>query len=470
MPLTDLFLDYVPGYDKFRAVSMILVIAEFTMPLLALLALSKVFSGNDGEPAFLRKSLKHSFIIVGGIALLFALMPSLFCDFIGMSDAQLEANGFPIQEIRADRASLLRSDAFRSFIFVLLTGGLLWMFIGRKLKKEHCYAALIALFLVDMWTVNKRYLNSDNFITEKKVVVPYPPTQADMQILNTELQGNPTIQKTIDRYIVNLEADKKKNGRRSSNITQEEMLDIQFKALRENTNFRVMNLAVSTFNDASTSYYHKSIGGYHGAKLKRYQELIEFHIGKNNMAVLNMLNTKYFIIRGKDNQPTAQSNTSVLGNAWFVKNYDLVANADSEITALSNFDPAITAIIDKRFETLLEGFIPQFGASVSIVLTEYKPNHLVYQSNAFKEQLAVFSEIYYDDGWNAYIDGILTPHFRVNYVLRGMCIPPGEHKVEFKFEPTVYATGEKISLVCSSLVLLLIAGVTFLELKNKVAL
>ncbi|MBN4051212.1 YfhO family protein, partial [bacterium AH-315-M05] len=385
---------------------------------------------------------------------------------IGMSDAQLEANGFPIEEIRADRASLLRSDAFRSFVFVLLTAGMLWMFIGRKLKKEYCYAALIALFLIDMWPVNKRYLNNDNFITEKKAVVPYPVTPADIQILDNEMQVNPAIQKTIDGYIVKLEADKRKNRRQSPKITREEMLDIQFKALRENTNFRVMNTVVSTFNDASTSYYHKSIGGYHGAKLKRYQELIEFHISRNNMAVLNMLNTKYFIVRGKDNQPTAQRNTYALGNAWFVRNYEFVASADSEITALSNFNPATTAIVDKRFEEDLKELTPQFDASVSIVLTDYKPNHLIYQSNAFKEQLAVFTEIYYDDGWNAYIDGELTPHFRVNYVLRAMRIPPGKHKIEFKFEPTVYATGEKITLVCSSLLLLLIIGVTFLELKN----
>ena len=401
---------------------------------------------------------------------MFALMPSLFCDFVGMSDAQLKANGFPIEEIRADRAGLLRSDAFRSFVFVLLTAGALWMFIGRKLKKEYCYAVLIALFLIDMWTVNKRYLNNDNFITEKKAVVPYPATPADIQILSNEMQVNPDIQKTIDGYIVKLKADKRKNRRQSPKITREEMLDIQFKALRENTNFRVMNMVVSTFNDASTSYYHKSIGGYHGAKLKRYQELIEFHISRNNIAVLNMLNTKYFIVRGEDNQPAAQRNTSALGNAWFVKNYELVANADSEITALSNFNPATTAIVDKRFEEDLKELTPRFDASVSLILTDYKPNHLIYQSNAFKEQLAVFSEIYYDDGWNAYIDGELTPHFRANYVLRAMRIPLGEHKIEFKFEPKMYVLYERVALASSSLLLLIVIGIAFIELKKKLAL
>jgi hypothetical protein len=231
-------------------------------------------------------------------------------------------------------------------------------------------------------------------------------------------------------------------------------------------NYRVLNTMVNTFNDASTSYFHKSIGGYHGAKLERYQELIENQISKNNMQVYNMLNTKYFIVPGEDKRASVQVNMEALGNAWFVDTYKIVDNADQEMKALDDFDAAKVAIVDKRFEDKLKGFEPSIDSTASIKLTNYKPNYLAYESKSLKDRLTVFSEIYYPKGWNAFIDGKTADHFRVNYVLRALVIPAGEHKIEFKFEPKSYFTGEKIAFAGSLLLLFLLIGVFGLEIKK----
>ena len=412
MGLTELFLDYFPGYNKFRAVSMILVIAEFTIPLLGFVALNKFLSSDKLENEK-EKSLKLAFYFVGGITLLFALIPSLFFDFVGGQDASLEKNGWPIDALQSDRAGLLSADAWRSFIFIALTFGTLWLFLKNQLQSKYVIFIVGVLVLADMWTVNKRYLNNDNFASKRKVEKPYQTSQADQQILNDK-----------------------------------------------DPNFRVFNQTVSTFNDASTSYFHKSIGGYHGAKLKRYQELIENHIAKGNMAVLNMLNTKYFISQ----QGQVQQNPGAMGNAWFVNNVNIVANADAEIAALNGFNPDSTAIVDTRFsDQIIENLD---NSNTAINLEEYKPNYLKYTSSSTKDGIAIFSEIYYDKGWNAYIDGKLKPHFRANYVLRGMQIPAGNHLVEFKFEPSTYKTGETVALVSSAILLLLLAFVSFKELRK----
>ena len=412
MGLTELFLDYFPGYNKFRAVSMILVIAEFTIPLLGFVALNKFLSSDKLENEK-EKSLKLAFYIVGGITLLFALIPSLFFDFVGGQDASLEKNGWPIDALQSDRAGLLSADAWRSFIFIALTFGTLWLFLKNQLQSKYVIFIVGVLVLADMWTVNKRYLNNDNFASKRKVEKPYQASQADQQILNDK-----------------------------------------------DPNFRVFNQTVSTFNDASTSYFHKSIGGYHGAKLKRYQELIENHIAKGNMAVLNMLNTKYFISQ----QGQVQQNPGAMGNAWFVNNVNIVANADAEIAALNGFNPDSTAIVDIRFsDQIIENLD---NSNATITLEEYKPNYLKYTSSSTKDGIAIFSEIYYDKGWNAYIDGELKPHFRADYVLRGMQIPEGNHLVEFKFEPSTYKTGETVALASSVTLLLLLAFVSFKELRK----
>jgi hypothetical protein len=410
MPLTDLFLDYFPGYNKFRAVSMILVIAEFTLPLLGFVALNKFLTTDSDEK---KKPLKLAFYIVGGLSLIFALMPSLFFDFVGGQDANLAKNGWPIDALQSDRASLLSADAWRSFTFITLTFGVMWMFLKSKISSKYVILIVGILVLADMWTINKRYLNDDNFARKSKVQVPYQATAADQQILRDT-----------------------------------------------DPNFRVFNQSVSTFNDASTSYFHKSIGGYHGAKLKRYQELIENHISKGNMSVLNMLNTKYFITpKGQ-----AQQNPGAMGNAWFVNEINIVANADAEIAALDGFKPSNTAIVDTRFSEQIIVELDNTGANIA--LTEYKPNYIKYNSTTTKEGIAIFSEIYYDKGWNAYVNGELKPHFRANFVLRGMKIPAGNHVVEFKFEPAVYHVSERIALASSVVLLLLLAFVSVKELKS----
>ncbi len=419
MPLTDLFLDYFPGYNKFRAVSMILVIAEFTMPLLGILALKKIIN-NEIEKKELFKALKISVGIVGGLVLIFAILPGMFFNFSAPTDQQYLAQGAKefIDAIRHDRETLLQKDAFRSLIFIIITVAVILAYNFKKLNKTSTYVIFALLFIIDLWPVDKRYLNNDSFESKHKQKETFQPTPADLQIL------------------------------------QDKSLD-----------YRVFNATVSTFNDASTSYFHKSIGGYHGAKLRRFQELIEHQISKQNMAVLNMLNTKYFIIPTKEQGAVVQKNPQALGNAWFVKNYKLVDNADQEINALTDFNPAETAIIDKRFKKYLKEFTSGNNTG-TIKLEKYEPNHLIYKSLTDGKRLAVFSEIYYAKGWNAYIDGKLTPHFRVNYVLRAMIIPKGEHKIEFKFEPKAYSVGNTIELLSSILFLLVILGILYLEFKS----
>ncbi|MBU8893925.1 MAG: YfhO family protein [Bacteroidales bacterium] len=415
---SNLFLDYFPGYNKFRVVAMTLVIAQFTVPLMAILALKEFFDGSV-EKQKLEKAFKHSFYIIGGIALFFSLFPGALFDFSAKSDQGYIAQvgqAF-VDALKEDRKMLLRADAFRSFVFIILSALAIYAFMKKKLKKNYAFAALIVLILIDMWAIDRRYLNNDNFISKRQAKEPYKMSQADQRILQ-------------DR----------------------------------DPDFRVLNLTVDPFNDASTSYFHKSIGGYHAAKMKRYQELIEFQISKNNMDVLNMLNTKYFIVPDNNRQPVAQYNAEALGNAWFVEDYRIVPDADSEIQALSEFNPSQEAIVDQRFEDFVQGKNFTKDTESYIKLEVYKPNHLTYTVNCTDEKLVVFSEIYYPEGWKAYIDGNYTDHFRVNYVLRSLVIPEGDHRVEFKFEPESYYIGNKIALAGSSILLLFIIFVFGREL------
>jgi hypothetical protein len=436
MALTNFFFSYVPGYNKFRAVTMILVIAELAMPLLGMLALKEVFDSKQ-DP---KKMMKQIFIAAGitaGVALIFALFPGMFLDFTGSGDAyKAKQYGFPdwlMQGIREDRQSLLQADAWRTLIFIVLAAGVLFAVVFSKIKKQYAYLILTVLILIDMYPIAKRYLNEESFKSKSQIAAPYEPTPADEQILQD---------KTLD--------------------------------------YRVLNLTVDPLLDASTSYFHKSLGGYHGAKLRRYQELFDAGVQKDieifarsmstdSTSVLNMLNTKYIIVPDNKRQPAVFPNPKALGNAWFVKDFNLVPNADAELSAIKKFRPQETAIINKKFEEDLKGFSPGRDTSDVIRLDHYAPNDLLYSYTSKNSGLAVFSEIYYPKGWNAYVDGKLSPHFQTDYVLRAMILPAGEHKVEFKFEPKIYRIGAKISLISSILLILIVIGVAVVEIRKSVA-
>jgi uncharacterized membrane protein YfhO len=351
--------------------------------------------------------------------------------FSGIHDSQIPA--WLQGALEQDREALLRKDAFRTVVFIVLSAGVIWGFTQKIISTKISIIAIGLLILIDLWGVDKRYLNDDNFISKRKEREQFTPSVADKSILKDN-----------------------------------------------NQNFRVLNISVSTFNDATTSYFHKSIGGYHGAKLRRYQELIERHISGEmrgvsqklqkvkssagvdsvfiDAPVLNMLNTKYLIFNPK---ASALPNRRTLGNAWLVDNYKVVENADQEIAALSGFDPSKEAIVDKRFADIVDEVPLSTAPGSSISLKSYEPNHLVYKYKGEGNKLAVFSEIYYPKGWNAYINGELTPHFRVNYVLRAMILKEGEYDIEFKFEPKSYFIGNTIALTCSVILLLLIAGLIY---------
>lgn len=426
MPLTDFFLHYIPGYNKFRTVSMILYIAEFTMPFLGFMAIKQLWDGELSKEKFIN-SLKWSLGIVGGICLIFIALGGAILHFEAEMDMRYIEAGYPEQlfeALRADRQALMRADAFRSLVFVVLAAATLLAFYLKKLKPVYFIVALGVLIVSDMWVVNRRYLNSSNFEPIKKIDVPFSPSRADNQIL-------------ADTTMY----------------------------------FRVFNLTVSPFNDASTSYFHKSIGGYHGAKMRRYQELIDHHLVKQNQAALNMLNTRYLITQGGDG-PRAVFNPEALGNAWFVQNVITVENADEEIDALTGFNPANQAVVDKRFEHMLQHTDYSSDDTTDYInLTSYSANKLVYKYRASKPRFAVFSEIYYSKGWQAYVDGEPVDHFRANYVLRAMVLPEGEREIVFVFKPKFVRTGFAIDLLSSILIIVTVLGWIGLEqyksLSNK---
>ncbi|WP_462280233.1 YfhO family protein [Salinivirga cyanobacteriivorans] len=416
MWFTDLFIEYFPGYNKFRTVSMTLVIAQVTVPLLGLLAIKKIMDEKISKEKVI-EWLKYSLYIVGGIALIFSIFPGLLTDFSNPADQQSLQNQAFIDAIEADRKNLLRGDAFRSLVFVILTAILLWAFVTEKLKRTYFFAALGLLFIVDMWPVNKRYINNDNFVKAREIKQPYKPNTADQQIL----QDN-------------------------------------------SMHYRVFNTTARLDQDARTSYFHNSLGGYHGAKMQRYQEMIDRHIGQGNMDVINMLNAKYFIT-SQNNQKIAQRNPGALGNAWFVNKVKLVENADAEIAALNDFDPTKTAIVDQRFSNHVADSYA-IDSAASIKLTSYSPKKLEYKTKSKTKQLAVFSEVYYPAGWEASIDGKPAKHIRVNYILRALEIPAGEHSVTFEFRPQSYYAGRNISLASSIILILFVIGVFGVEIRS----
>lgn len=418
MPLTQFFFDNFPGYNKFRAVSMMLVVASFCIPLGAFLGLNEFFSGRLKKDQ-LMDYLKKSFYITAGICLFFVLLPGMVCDFVGQADQQLAQYDWLLTALRADRESLVRMDAMRSILFIFLAAAILWAWLKDKMKSGMVFAMLGLVILLDLWTVDKRFLNNDNFQTTSEVKKTFEPTAADLQIM------------------------------------------------QDKSYYRVMNTSTSTFNDAVTSYFHKSIGGYHGAKLKRYQELVENQISKGNMGVLNMLNAKYFIVQDRQTgQPMVQLNPDANGNAWFVNSWRIVPNADAEMSALDSLDTKNEAVIDQRFADVVAGLNQGRDSAAMVKLTSYAPNKLTYVSQSSAPGLVVFSEVHYPKGWDAYIDGKPATYARVNYVLRGMKIPAGNHEIEFRFEPEVFVKGEKIALAGSVLLFLLFGAAIAMEVKG----
>lgn len=429
--LNYLMFDYFPMFNKFRAVTMILSLADLAMVTLGILALKQI---SEQKPTFndLKKPLIYSLGLTAGFSLIFALLPSLFFSFKGANDAAMQITGDKavdgniIRAIASDRESLLRSDAFRSLVLILLAAGLIWAWVSNKIKDVVFYPILIILVVFDLFGVDKRYFNNDNFVSKSEEEEKFAPTAVDEQILKD---------KSIYRVL---------DGASPQGFS----------------------------NDATASYYHKSLGGYHGAKLRRYQEIIENQFSKNNMSVFNMLNTKYFTMPAQQQggQPMVQQNPDACGNAWFVKEFKIVANADTEMKALDKFNPKQTAFIDKRYEEQLAGLKIAFDSTAnSIKLTDYKLNLMTYESNAKTDQLAIFSEIFYRGNldWKAYVDGVYKPHFRADYILRGMVVPAGKHKIEFKFEPESVAKGGKIDLIASILMVGLLGLAVFFEVKKK---
>ncbi|MDR0419813.1 MAG: YfhO family protein [Prevotellaceae bacterium] len=435
----DFFFYHIPFYNKFRTPSMALVIAQFTVPLLALLGLNEVVRKRMST-AELLKGLKYSLIIAGGVCLILAIMPGVFFDFTSVHDAQYGLPDWYYNALLRDRESLLRSDALRSLMFILAAGVILWLHVKGTLKKvSYVLAACTVLVLIDLWTVDKRYLNDESFVYQKNNKAVFAKTKADEFILaDTALS------------------------------------------------VRVLTLN-NPFNDSFVSYYHKSIGGYNAAKLRRYQDLIErrltgemSYFAKNisearsmedvnkildNTTTLNMLNAKY-IIHDKNAEPFVNNHT--YGNAWFVDEIRMVENADEEMAMLASIVPNRTALVDKRYEELVNNFVPGKGGDAdNIYMTSYAPNKVKYEASAENDRLAVFSEVYYKDGWNVFIDGQPAPHFRTNWILRGMIVPAGKHSIEFVFKPSEFYTFISISRAVSGLIILALAGGIFFSLVKR---
>ena len=456
MPFTDFFLDYIPMYDKFRTVASILVIAEFTIPLLAMLALKEIIEDkeNNSQLSTLNSQLLIAFALTGGMCFLFWLMPDMFFgNYISTSDQmymqQYVSAGYIPQDMMGQilanmsemRRAMFTADAMRSFIIIVVGTLILLVYRWGKIKTVPMVACVIVLCLADMWGVNKRYLNDSMFVTPRTNAQAFPPSQADELILQDP-----------DKY------------------------------------HRVLNMTVSTFNDNTTSYYHKSIGGYHAAKLRRYQELIEEHIspemqalqqaavqtsglletcnGDSLFPVLNMLNMKYAILGTKDSGKVPVMNPWANGNAWFVDKVQYVDDADAELASLHGLATKHVAVADKKFQQVLGDEALQSDSTAKVTLTAYEANRLAYEVNSQKGGVVVFSEIYYP-GWTCTVDGQNTPIARADYVLRAIRIPAGKHTVVMTFDPQTVHLTETIAYTALAILALLLIGFIALAIKKR---
>ena len=448
MGFTNFFLDYIPMYAKFRTVASILVIAEFTIPLLAALTLKKIVD----EPDVLSKQMKFAYIslaLTAGVAALIALFPDMMGPFVSEQERQMVGSiqgmdGGTAHTILANisdmRAAMVSSDAWRSVIIILIGFALLFAYKLKKLRSDYMIAALLVLCLVDMWQVDKRYLNDEMFVPKSERDMPQQPTATDIE------------------------------------INKDKSLD-----------YRVLNFASNTFNENETSYFHKSIGGYHPAKLRRYQEMVDAYIvpemqkamqaiaakggnmqqvdGVKLFPVLNMLNTKYFIFPLQGGATIPLKNIYAQGNGWFVDKIDYVADANAEYAEVGKIDVRHEAVADKQFEAVL-GQAKSNDSTATVKLDKYEPNNLQYTVNSKNGGIVVFSEIYYP-GWKATVDGQSVELGRVNYILRAVNVKPGKHIVVLDFHPTSISTTETIAYISIVILLLAIAGAGYMEWKKK---
>ena len=414
--LTDVFIDYMPLYNKFRAVSSIQVIIELIVPILAVFGLYRFLNNYEQKEAKL-KALKYTVGITGGLAIAFYLLKGSLFDFVGQRDGMLLESYGPdfLKIIKAERESLFTTDVIRSFVFVLLSTAALWLYLKDKFKENVVLIVVGCLILFDLVGVDRRYVNSDDFVTAREVNQPFQKTSADAQILE------------------------------------------------DTSHYRVLDFSNNPFNTARTSYFHKAFGGYHAAKPKRAEDIFEFYVSRNKMSVVNMLNLKY-IIQEKEGRLTALNNPYANGNTWFVETIKTAATADEELLLLDTLNLKKQAVV--QGESKLQATY-KLDSLATITLSSYKPNHLVYETSNVNDGVAVFSEMYYENGWNAYVDDTLQPHFRTNYLLRGLEIPKGQHTVAFKFEPQVIKTGSTIALASSIGLVLLILGGLFYEFKKQ---
>jgi hypothetical protein len=417
--------DYFPLYNKFRTPNSVLSVTSLLIPILAILALNEIFSGK------VDKAKKIRALAIGGgistaIALFFAVVgPGMF-DFVNPRDAQQFGQADPqviqslVTSLADTRADLMRSDSFRSLILVALAAGMVFFYLQDKIKMTPVLIGLGALTIFDLFGVGMRYLNQDDFKRPTSVSQYFALRPVDQQILQDK-----------------------------------------------DPHYRVYDATINTFNSAQPSYHHKTIGGYHAAKLQRYQDLIDRHITRGNQAVLNMLNTKYFIVPGAEGQPTVQQNPGALGNAWLVDSIVVVPNANVEIDGLEYVPLDHAAVVHKEFDDYVKTLQPTGQGAVR--LTAYRPDRLTYESNAAQEELAVFSEIWYgpNKGWQAYIDGQPVEHIRVNYALRGLKIPEGVHEIVFEFAPRKYTLGKIIATICSLTLILALLGFIGWSIKNQ---
>ena len=507
MGFTEFFIDYIPGYNKFRAVAMILLIAELTLPIMAMLFLQKMIDDRGLIKEGMKKFYAASGLMLAVLAI-FYFSPSSMVDLTNDKENQqfqkalLESPNkqnvlYAAQETLLDyRTEKVSQSALSSLKYLVIAIALIYLFQLEKVNQRIFLLGMGGIVFIDLWLLDKQYLNNKenpnaagknekyiSWIKPEKFKIPYDPTTADRQILAIESGKNPEIKQGIDNRINALK--KESRGR----IDQRKIIDIQYSELMEHTHYRVFNVNARMDQDVRTPYFHKTLGGYHGAKLKKYQEMVDFYLAREHfqlrqafiqggvemvrrylpqMKVSNMLNAKYIVGPDKNGKvdELVINNPYAMGNAWFVDEYKIVSNADSAIQAINNIDPKKTLVVMEEHADQLEGMQFSTNNSAKIQLTNYHPEKLTYTYNSTNDALALFSEVYYQGGWKAYVNSQEMPFFRANYIMRAMKLPAGSGEIVFEFKPTTYSIGATVSWASSILMILFAGFFAFSEWKK----